>query len=75
MRPFRDAERAAVVLLLDCGANVDEFAVFEDEEVVCAGEGGERGEGGGAEVGEDVDVGFEDGDVRAEFCGGWRKGG
>lgn len=32
--PFRDAESALVVLLLDGVANVDEFAVFEDKEVV-----------------------------------------
>jgi hypothetical protein len=43
---------------LHCVADVDEFAVFEDEEVVLLGEGGERGEGFGGEVGEDVDVGF-----------------
>lgn len=35
--PFRDAEGAVVVLFLDCVADVDEFAVFEDEEVVLLG--------------------------------------
>lgn len=49
--PFGDAEGAAVVLLLDCVADVDEFAVFEDEEVVFLGEGLEAGDCFGAEVG------------------------
>jgi len=47
-----------VILLLHCCADVDEFAVFEDEEVVLVREGGEAGEGAGRQVGEDVDVRF-----------------
>lgn len=34
MRPFGDAEGAAVVLLLNGVTDVDELAVFENEEVV-----------------------------------------
>jgi hypothetical protein len=45
--PFGDAQGAAVVLLLHCVTDVDEFAIFEDEEVVLLGESGERGEGFG----------------------------
>lgn len=47
-----------MVLFLDGAADVDEFAVLEEEEAVFGGEGFEAGEGGGGEVGEDVDVGF-----------------
>jgi hypothetical protein len=68
--PFGDAEGAVVVLLLDCVADVDEFAVFEDEEVVFLGEGLEAGDCFFAEVGEDVDVGFDYGDVGAQT---WRR--
>lgn len=68
MRPFGDAQGAAVVLLLDGVADVDEFAVFEDEEVVFCGERFQACDCFGAEVGEDVDVGFYYGDVRAEAC-------
>lgn len=57
-----------MVLLLDGVADVDELAVFEDKEVVLVGEGLEAGDGLFAEVGEDVDVGFDDGDVGAEAC-------
>jgi hypothetical protein len=57
-----------VVLFLDCVANINEFAVFKDEEVMFFGECAEAGRGFVAEVGEDVDVGFEDGDVGAELC-------
>lgn len=56
-----------MVLFLDCVADVDEFAVFEDQEVVFFGDCFEAAGGFGAEVGEDVDVGFEDGDVGTEF--------
>lgn len=66
--PFGDAEGAVVVLLLDCVADVDEFAVFEDEEVVFGGEGFEAGNGFFAEVGEDVDVGFDYGNIGAQAC-------
>lgn len=62
-----------MILLLHCCADVDEFAIFEDEEVVASGEGDEGGEGGWGEVGEDVDVRFEDRDVGAEFCW-WLEG-
>ena len=64
--PFGDAEGAAVVLFLDGVADVDEFAVFEDQEVVFLREGLESRDGFFAEVREDVDVGFDDGDVRTE---------
>lgn len=37
MGPFGDTEGAVVVLFLDSVADVDEFAVFEDEEVVFLG--------------------------------------
>lgn len=66
MGPFGDAEGAVVVLLLNCVADVDEFAVFEDEEVVLFGEGFEAGNCFFTEVGEDVDVGFDHGDVGAQ---------
>lgn len=56
-----------MVLLLDRVADINEFAVFEDQEVVFFGDCFEAAGGFGAEVGEDVDVGFEDGDVGAEF--------
>lgn len=47
-----------MVLLLHCCADVDELAIFEDEEGVLVGEGGEAGEGGEGQVGEDVNVCF-----------------
>ena len=55
-----------MILLLDCVADVDKFAVFEDEEVVLCCERLQAGECGGGEIFEDVDVRFEDGDVGAE---------
>lgn len=58
-----------MVLLLDCVANVDEFAVFEDEEVVLPGERLEAGNCFGAEVGNDIDVCFQDSDVGTEALG------
>lgn len=57
-----------MVLLLDCVADVDEFAVFEDQEVVLCCERLEAGKCGGGEIFEDVDVCFEDGDVGAQAC-------
>lgn len=68
VRPFGDAEGAAVVLLLNGVADVDELAVFEDEEVVLFCKGLEPGDRFLAEVGEDVDVRFYHGDVRAQAC-------
>lgn len=68
--PFGDAECAIVVLLLNCVADVDEFAVFEDEEVVFGGHGFEARDCFFAEVGEDVDVGFYHGDVGTQTCKG-----
>lgn len=69
MRPFGYSQGATMVLFLDRVADVDEFAVFEDEEVVFCGEGFEAGDCFGTEVGEDVDVCFYDCDVWAEACG------
>lgn len=67
--PFGDAEGSLVVLLLDGVADVDEFAVLEDEEVVFLGEGLEASDSLVAEIGEDVDVGFYDGDIGTEaYC-------
>lgn len=57
-----------MVLFLDCVADINEFAVFEDQEIVFFGDAFQAGGGFGAEVGQDVDVGFEDGDVGAELC-------
>lgn len=68
MSPFGDAEGAAVVLFLDGVADVDEFAVFEDEEVVFFGERFQTGDCFGTEVGNDVDVGFYHGDVGTKAC-------
>lgn len=56
-----------MVLFLDCIADINELAVFENKEVVFFGDCFEAGRRFGAEVGEDVDMGFEDGDIRAEF--------
>lgn len=66
MGPFRDAQSAAVVLLLDGVADVDEFAVFENEEVVLLGQCLQAIDGGGAEIRQDIDVGFNDGNVWTE---------
>lgn len=56
-----------MVLFLDGVADVDEFAVFEDEEIVFGGEALEAGDGLWAEIGEDVDVSFENGNKWTEF--------
>jgi hypothetical protein len=66
--PFGDAEGAVVVLLLNGVADVDEFAVFKDEEVVLCGEGVESVDCRLAEVGKDVDVRFDHRDVGAQAC-------
>lgn len=55
-----------MVLFLHGVANVDEFAVFENEKVVLLGELGKALGGLFAEVGENVDVCFEYGDVWTE---------
>lgn len=56
-----------MVLFLDGVADIDEFAVFEDEEIVFGGEALEAGDSLWAEIGEDVDVRFENGNVWTEF--------
>lgn len=65
VRPFGDAQHAALVLLLHGVANVDEFAVFEDQEVVLLREIDEALDCRSVKVGEDVDVRFQDRDVRS----------
>lgn len=72
--PFGDAECTAVVLFLDRVTDVDKFAVFKDEEVVLRSEGLEAGDCFAAEIGENVDVGFDDGDVGAEAWMLWHCG-
>lgn len=66
MGPFRDLQGAVVVLLLHGVANVDELAVFEDEEVVLRGQGIQTANGLGTKVGENIDMGLDDGDIRTE---------
>lgn len=68
VRPFGDAECTAVVLLLYSVANVDKFAVLKDEEVVLLSEGLEAIDGLGTKVGEDVNMGFDNGNVGTEAC-------
>lgn len=60
-----------MVLFLDRVAYVDEFAVFEDEEIMFCSESFEACGGFGAEVGEDVYVCFEACDVRTKFYRGF----
>ena len=52
-----------MVLFLNRIAYIDEFAVLEDEEVVICSKDFETGDGFIAEVGNDVDVRFEGGDM------------
>ena len=66
--PFRDPKSTTVVLLLDSVSDVNEFPVFKDEEVVLLRKGLETLDGLVTEIGEDVNVGFNDGDVGAETC-------
>ena len=55
-----------MVLLLHRVSDIDEFAVFEDEEVVLCREGVETGDGFVAEVGKDVDVSLDHGYMRSQ---------
>ena len=66
MGPFGDPQSAAMVLLLDCVADINKFAIFEDEEVVLGCEGIETGNSFVAEVGEDINVCFDHCNVRAK---------
>jgi hypothetical protein len=65
--PLGDAQRAAVILLLDGAANVHEFTVFEDEEIVLLCKCRKAMNGFFAEVGDNIDMSLEDSDVRAEI--------
>lgn len=55
-------------------ANISEFSILKDEEVVALGEGLERSDKGGygarGDEGDYVDVSFDKTDFRAEFCPG-----
>lgn len=66
--PFRDTEGTAVVLLLDRVADVNELAVLEDEKVVLLRESLKSLNGLVAEIREDIDVGFDHGNVGTETC-------
>lgn len=55
-----------MVLLLDCVSDIDELAIFEDEEIVLLCKGLQTGDGFFAEIGEDIDVSFDHGNVRTE---------
>lgn len=56
-----------MVLLLSCRADVDNFAVLENEEVVLFGESFEPLNGLFAKVANNIDMSFEDSDVEAEI--------
>lgn len=68
--PGRNVVDAGAVLQLHGAADVGELAVLKDEEVVADGEGGERGgeggNGGRCGEGDDVDVCFDEAELRAE---------
>ena len=54
-------------MLLNGGANIDEFTIFEEEEVVFLSKLDESGDSGSrGEVGYDVNVGFQNGNRGAE---------
>lgn len=66
--PFGDSQSTAVVLLLDGVADIDEFAVLEDQKVVLLSQNIQALDSVDAEIGEDIDVCLDDGDVRTEIC-------
>lgn len=68
MRPLCDPQNPAIVLFLHRVSDVDEFSVFEDQKVVLLGELLESGYRLLAEVGQDINMGFNDGNVGAESC-------
>jgi hypothetical protein len=69
--PLGDAVHTAAVLGFDRAADVGEFTVLKEEEVVALCEEGEGGDeffdGGGGGEGEDVDVSFCAADEGADF--------
>jgi hypothetical protein len=66
--PFGDPQSTTVVLLLDGVANIDEFPVLEDQKVVLLSQHIQAIDSVDAEIGEDIDVCLDDGDVGAEIC-------
>lgn len=55
-----------MVLFLDCVADIDKFAIFEDQEVVLDCEGIEAFNSFIAEVGENINVCFDHCNVRTK---------
>jgi hypothetical protein len=66
--PFGDPQSTAMVLLLDGVADIDEFAVLEDQKVVLLSQHIQAIDSVDAEIGEDIDVCLDDGDVGTEIC-------
>ena len=64
--PVMDLECPSSILLLDSIANVNELAVFEDEEVMLLREFCESLNGLRSKVGYNIDMGLEDCNIRAE---------
>lgn len=74
VRPGSDVIDTGAVLMLHSRANISEFSILKDEEVVALGEGLERSDkgdyGARGDEGDYVDVGFNKTDFGTEFCPG-----